>query len=375
MFAFIKGAAAAVSVVAVATTGIVFALPGHAGLLGAAAGSTVSAASAGAKASGSHHGHHHRHRGHHAGGSGSASGGSGSASGGSGSAGSGGSGSGGSGSGGSGSGGSGSGGSASGGTGSGGSGSGGPAPSTPHKVLGPLKPAFPHGLVLPTVPTLPTPSGTIGLPGVPCLMGYVWRQAYAGDYVCVTPGQRSQAAADNAAAQGRIQAGGGAYGQYTCQQGYVWRQVVPDDYVCVTPAERAQAVADNAQANNRAALLSLWISDWQPPSQPQQNCSGNVCSVTEGGWGGPDIQINGDHFNYGPVVLQIRRDDGTVLWSGLVVAGSYGGFPGASLAAQTDLGDCSQVPGSTANDYAIAYDMVSGRWSNQVPVNSDCASL
>jgi hypothetical protein len=242
-------------------------------------------------------------------------------------------------------------------------------------VLGPLKPAFPHGLVLPTVPTLPTPSGTIGLPGVPCLMSYVWRQAYAGDYVCVTPGQRSQAAADNAAAQGRIQAGGGAYGQYTCQQGYVWRQVVPDDYVCVTPAERAQAVADNAQANNRAALLSLWISDWQPPSQPQQNCSGNVCSVTEGGWGGPDIQINGDHFNYGPVVLQIRRDDGTVLWSGLVAAGSYGGFPGGSLAAQTDLGDCSQVPGSTTNDYAIAYDMVSGRWSNQVPVDSGCASL
>ena len=243
-------------------------------------------------------------------------------------------------------------------------------------MLGPLKPAFPHGLVLPTVPTLPTPSGTIGLPGVPCLMGYVWRQAYSGDYVCVTPGQRSQAAADNAAAQDRIQTGGGAYGQYTCQQGYVWRQVVPDDYVCVTPAERAQAVADNSQANNRAALLSLWISDWQPPSQPpQQNCSGNVCSITEGGWGGPDIQVNGDHFNYGPVVLQIRRDDGTVLWSGLVAAGSYGGFPGGSLAAQTDLGDCSQVPGSTTNDYAIAYDMVSGRWSNQVPVDSDCASL
>ncbi len=371
---FIKGAAAAaVSMVAAAATGIVFALPGHAGLLGSAAGSTVSAAApAGARAPGPHHWYHHGHHGHHGGGSRSGSR-SGSASGGSGSAGSG---SGGSDSGGSGSGGSGSGGSGPGGSGSGGSGSGGPAPATPHKVLGPLNPAFPpHGLVLPTVPTLPTPSGTIGDAGVPCLMGYVWRQAYSGDYVCVTPGQRGQAVADNAAAQSRIQAGGGAYGQYTCQQGYLWRQVVPDDYVCVTPAERAQAAADNAQASNRAALLSLWITDWQPPSQPQQNCSGNVCSITEGGWGGPDIQINGDHFNYGPVVLQIRRDDGSVLWSGLVVAGSNGGFAGGSLAAQTGLGDCSQVPGSTTNDYAIAYDMVSGRWSNQVPVDSDCVSL
>src|SRR5579863_5999228 len=353
MLSFIKGAAASVSVVAAAATGIVFALPGHAGLLGSASGS------AGTQAGPSALVVHHRHHGHHGGGAGSGSASGGRASGGSGS------------------GGSGSGGKGSGGSGSGGSGSGGTPPVTPHKVLGPLKPAFPpHGLTLPTVPTLPTPSGTIGVPGVPCLMGYVWRQAYSGDYVCVTPGQRSQAAADNAAAQGRIQAGGGAYGQYTCQQGNVWRQVVPDDYVCVTPAERAQAAADNAQANNRAALLSLWISDWTPPSQaPPENCSGNVCSITEGGWGGPDIQINGDHFNYGPVILQIRRDDGTVLWSGLTLAGSYGGFPGGSLAVQTDLGDCSQVPGSTTDDYAIAYDMTSGRWSNQVPVDSDCASL
>jgi len=83
---------------------------------------------------------------------------------------------------------------------------------------------------------------------------------------------------------------------------------------CVTPGERAQAAADNAQAGNRVALLSLWISDWTPPpSKPQQNCSGGVCTTTEGGWDGPNIQINGDHFNYGPVVLEIRRNDGTVL--------------------------------------------------------------
>ena len=33
-----------------------------------------------------------------------------------------------------------------------------------------------------------------------CISGYVWREAFAGDYVCVTSAVRSQVAADNAAA-------------------------------------------------------------------------------------------------------------------------------------------------------------------------------
>jgi hypothetical protein len=356
MLTLLKASTVAAGVVAATVTGIVFAQTGHAGA-GSASRAAANAALAGASALGTHH-QHHGHRGHHDGGAGGTGSGS-------------------SGPGPSGSGSGGSGGPGPGGSGSGGQGPGGPPPSGPHKVLAPIRPAFPlAGVLLPSVPALPTPAGNIGLPGVPCLMGYVWRQAYSGDYVCVTPQQRSQAAADDAAAQGRIQAGGGAYGAYTCQQGYVWRQVVPDDYVCVTPGERAQAAADNAQASNRAALLSLWISDWAPPpSQPQQNCSGGVCTTTEGGWDGPNVQINGDHFNDGPVVLEIRSNDGTVLWSGLVTAGSYAGFPGGALAAQTSIGDCSQVPDTTSNDYAIAYDTVSGRWSSQVPVDSSCASL
>jgi hypothetical protein len=244
-------------------------------------------------------------------------------------------------------------------------------------TAGPPRPAFPpFSLHLPAVTSLPSPGGTIGDPGVACLQGYVWRQAYAGDYVCVTPGTRGQAAADNAAAPGRIADGGGAYGQHTCQQGYVWRQVVPDDNVCVTPATRARAAADNAQANNRVALLRLWLSDWKPAAQsPQQNCSGEVCSTTEGGWDGPNFQVNGDHFNFGAVLLQIRRDDGTVLWSTTVTATSYPGFAGAALYAPTPVGDCSNVPGTTDNDYAIAFDTVSGHWSNVVALNSDCASF
>jgi len=349
MITLAKGSAAVASVLVTAAASIVLAMHGHTGTgAGTGAGVTSTVANTGG------HGHRHHH-GHH--GSQGAGGGTGSSTGtGSGS-----------------------------GTGSGGSGHTQPgdpqagASSHPvnHGLLHPLTPIHtPVFWKLPVVTSLPAPSGTIGDPGVPCLMGYVWRQAYSGDYVCVTPDQRTQAAADNAAANTRIAAAGGAYGQYTCQQGYVWRQVVPDDYVCVTPAERAQAAADDAQANNRALLLSLWLSDYNPPQQqPQQNCSNGVCTTTEGGWDGPNFQINGDHFNDGQVILQVRSNDGQVLWSGTATAGSYPGYPGGAFGAQTDIGDCSQVPGTSDNDYAIAYDTVSGRWSNEVPLDSDCASL
>lgn len=267
-----------------------------------------------------------------------------------------------------------SGGSSSGGSSSGGSSSwgssGGGHVFLPHKLI----PYFPHTLTT-IVTSIPSPAGTIGDPGVPCLQGYVWRKAYTGDYVCVTPGNRAQAAADNAAALSRVAPGGGAYGQYTCQQGYVWRQVVSDDYVCVTPAVRAQAAYDNSQANNRVALFSLWMSDWTPPPVSGQNCSGDVCTTTDGGWDGPNFQINGDHFNFGPVLLQIRSNSGTVLWSQTVTAADYPGFPGGALYAQTPIGDCSSDPGTTDNDYVIAYDTVSGRWSNELPIDSDCASF
>jgi hypothetical protein len=239
----------------------------------------------------------------------------------------------------------------------------------------PIVPSLPH-IPLPVITTVPSPTGTIGDPNAPCLIGYVWRQAYSGDYVCVTAATRTQAAADDAAENSRIQPGGGPYGKYTCIQGYVWRQVVPDDYTCVTPAVRSQAAYDNSQAGNRVALLSLWVTDWTPPAQgSQQNCSGNVCTQQEGGWDGPNFQINGDLFNQGQVLLQVRSNSGAVLWAQWVTAQSYAGYPGGALYAQTSIGDCSSVPGSTDNDYVIAYDLASGRWSNELPIDSDCASI
>jgi hypothetical protein len=64
-----------------------------------------------------------------------------------------------------------------------------------------------------------------------------------------------------------------------------------------------------------------------------------------------------------------------VLWSQTVTATSYSGLPGAALYAQAPIGDCSGVPGTNDDDYVIGYDTVSGRWSNSLPVDSDCASF
>lgn len=80
-----------------------------------------------------------------------------------------------------------------------------------------------------------------------CLNGYVWREAAPFDHVCVTPGERSQAAYDNSQAASRIDPSG-AYGPQSCISGYVWRQAFGGDYVCVTPGERSQAAYDNSQA-------------------------------------------------------------------------------------------------------------------------------
>jgi len=83
-----------------------------------------------------------------------------------------------------------------------------------------------------------------------CVSGYVWRDAVAGDRVCVTPQTRSQAWYDNSQAPYRRNPNG-AYGPYTCVSGYVWRVVVPSDLVCVTPAVRSQVAYDNSQAHYR----------------------------------------------------------------------------------------------------------------------------
>jgi hypothetical protein len=83
-----------------------------------------------------------------------------------------------------------------------------------------------------------------------CLEGYVWREAFAGDHVCVLPATRKQAASDNEKAASRVNPQGG-FGSKSCIAGYVWREARPGDDVCVTEATRQQVKDDNAAAQSR----------------------------------------------------------------------------------------------------------------------------
>jgi hypothetical protein len=76
--------------------------------------------------------------------------------------------------------------------------------------------------------------------------GFVWREAYSGDDVCVTEAVRTQAAEDNAAASSRKVIN--VSGADACIAGYVWRMAFTGDHVCVTAAVKAQVAADNAAA-------------------------------------------------------------------------------------------------------------------------------
>lgn len=88
-----------------------------------------------------------------------------------------------------------------------------------------------------------------------CKPGWQSREAYPNDSVCVSADTYRQVRADNAAASGRIQRGGGSFGPNTCKQGFVWREARKEDLVCVEPRQRAQAKADNQAAASRQVVV------------------------------------------------------------------------------------------------------------------------
>lgn len=79
-----------------------------------------------------------------------------------------------------------------------------------------------------------------------CKQGYVWREAFSGDHICVTPQIRQQTADDNSHSASRVDPERPGF----CLQGYVWREANPTDHVCVTPTTREQVLRDNAGARN-----------------------------------------------------------------------------------------------------------------------------
>jgi len=81
-----------------------------------------------------------------------------------------------------------------------------------------------------------------------CKDGFVWREAFDGDHVCVLPQSRQRARDDNALAASRVS------GPDTCMTGFVWREAAPVDHVCVSPQTRQQTLDENARADARRVL-------------------------------------------------------------------------------------------------------------------------
>jgi hypothetical protein len=89
-----------------------------------------------------------------------------------------------------------------------------------------------------------------------CIQGFVWREAGPDDHVCVPVRPvdvRAQTRSDNTQAAARRSPTGGVFGPDTCLSGFVWREAFPGDQVCVTPETRAQAARDNSLASVRDA--------------------------------------------------------------------------------------------------------------------------
>jgi hypothetical protein len=84
-----------------------------------------------------------------------------------------------------------------------------------------------------------------------CVEGFVWREAWPNDRVCVTPESRYLAAQENAQATARRSPYGGPYGPDTCLQGYVWRDGFVGDHVCVSGERRTVVAQENAAGPSR----------------------------------------------------------------------------------------------------------------------------
>jgi hypothetical protein len=83
------------------------------------------------------------------------------------------------------------------------------------------------------------------IPGDP--PGSVPRNARPGDMVCVPEQIADLVEVENAGASERVDPDG-AYGPQSCKQGYVWREAFDGDTVCVRPARRQETWQQNANA-------------------------------------------------------------------------------------------------------------------------------
>ena len=100
-----------------------------------------------------------------------------------------------------------------------------------------------------------------------CLPPFVWREAFAGDKVCVDGKRRDTVKADNAEAAKRRVGPGCNTGpgpiscpfnpSEVCASPWVWREAGPADKVCVTWQERDLVRSENATAHERRVAPAM----------------------------------------------------------------------------------------------------------------------
>lgn len=94
-----------------------------------------------------------------------------------------------------------------------------------------------------------------------CRPGLVWREAFPGDVVCVTPEVRDRTATENAEASLHV-----AY----CKPGYVQRNAARGDRTCVTREEHDLAASENALSLGRTQLMCSRLN--VDPSRCPRQC-------------------------------------------------------------------------------------------------------
>ena len=200
-----------------------------------------------------------------------------------------------------------------------------------------------------------------------CRMGYVWREATAGDHLCVTPGVRTRTRAENAQAAQRREPGGGPYGPDTCRQGFVWRETRPDDHVCVTPDVRTEA-------------RNLWgCASGRAPSRSAANIAldarvrgSGVASITIGGGPAQDPRLALFNAVRPGDAIRIRVTGGPISWTQypLYAGETTVGPEGNDLPARSDW----PFPGHS--EY-----MVFGKWNHapnstfEIGADSGCVTV
>jgi hypothetical protein len=177
-----------------------------------------------------------------------------------------------------------------------------------------------------------------------CKAGYVWREAFPGDVVCVlwSSGSRDTVQAENRAAAGRT-----VPGQIWCLNGFVWREARPSDLVCVPPAARDRVRGENHNAVQTVAD-PLGVGR---PFQPfiQSSRSGTQTTLYRYG------TVGGASPNGTVSFWAIGRIPGQPAHLGSAVTNGSGGFDRALLSA----GLCGTEPWRSYP--VVALDVRTGR--------------